>query len=393
MNKWPFVALGEVCDVIAGGTPSRKNPSFFGGDIPWVKISDMLQGSITSTDETITKDGLENSSAKILPSGTVLISIFATIGRTAILGINAATNQAIVGVIPKPEAKLNKNFLRYVLDSSILELTKEARGVAQININGKILKSLKIPLPPLAEQNQIVCLLDEAETLHATRLHANTLMDQFVPALFHEMFGNPLINEKGWPVKKVSDVGEVLLGRQRAPQYQTGLHTHSYVRVANVFEDYLDLSDVLSMDFNERDFKRFKLEDGDILLNEGQSTELVGRPAMWHNEILDCCFQNTLIRFRADRTKTEPEFSLWLFLSYLRTGEFAKISAKTSNVAHLGSGRFANMSYIVPPLHFQKEFAARVGEARAIQSAQGRSAGRVEALYQSMLSRAFAGEL
>lgn len=95
------------------------------------------------------------------------------------------------------------------------------------------------------------------------------------------------------------------------------------------------------MDFNPSDFKKYRLEEGDILLNEGQSTELVGRPAMWRNEISGCCFQNTLVRFKAKKGVVEPYYALFVFLHYLWYGRFASLSSKTSSVAHLGAARFA----------------------------------------------------
>ena len=83
------------------------------------------------------------------------------------------------------------------------------------------------------------------------------------------------------------------------------------------------------------DFATFRLRHGDILLNEGQSTELVGRPAMWRDEIPECCFQNTLVRFRSDPGKTVPEFALEVFLFYLRSGQFARISSKERQAWHI----------------------------------------------------------
>ena len=98
-----------------------------------------------------------------------------------------------------------------------------------------------------------------------------------------------------WAWATVEDVGEVRLGRQRSPQHHSGRHMRPYLRVANVFEDRIDTSDVKHMNFTPEEFEVYLLKEGDILLNEGQSLELVGRPAMYRNEIPDCCFQNNAL--------------------------------------------------------------------------------------------------
>jgi type I restriction enzyme S subunit len=103
----------------------------------------------------------------------------------------------------------------------------------------------------------------------------------------------------GWAWARVSSVGTVQLGRQRAPQHHRGPHMRPYLRVANVFEDQIDTSDVMSMNFSPEEFEVYRLEHGDILLNEGQSPHLVGRPAMYRGEVAGACFQNTLVRFKA----------------------------------------------------------------------------------------------
>ena len=260
-------------------------------------------------------------------------------------------------------------------------------------INVGRLKQLEVVLPPLAEQRRIAEVLDGAEALRAKRRAALAQLDSLTQSLFPDFFGNPMKNERGWTLLKVGVAGRVQLGRQRAPQYQSGKHTRPYVRVANVYEDRLALSDVLSMDFDREDFAAYRLEYGDILLNEGQSTELVGRTAMWRNEIPDCCFQNTLIRFQPNRETTLPEFALALFLHYYRTGEFAKISSKTSNVAHLGAGRFAAMPFPLPPISLQREFARRVTAVETLKTAHRASLAEMDALFATLQHRAFRGEL
>jgi len=174
---WSSALIGELCEVSAGGTPSRNRSEYWDGNIPWVKISDMLQGTITRTEEYISQAGLENSAAKVLPAGTLLLSIFATIGRTAVLGIEATTNQAIVGLSLKDAARVDRDFLHRFLDLRSVELEQRARGVAQVNINSSILKALSVPLPPLSEQRRIAVLLDRAETLRAKRRAALAQLD------------------------------------------------------------------------------------------------------------------------------------------------------------------------------------------------------------------------
>ena len=125
----------------------------------------------------------------------------------------------------------------------------------------------------------------------------------------------------GWAWATVGEVGNVMLGRQRAPKYHDGPHMRPYLRVKNVFEDRIDLTDVKQMEFSDDEYQRYKLEPGDILLNEGQSPELIGRPAMYRGELPGVCFTNSLIRFNP-RTDIDGRYALYLFRHYLRSGRF-----------------------------------------------------------------------
>lgn len=138
-----------------------------------------------------------------------------------------------------------------------------------------------------------------------------------------------------------------------------------YLRVANVLDGYIDTSDVLQMPFTSDERARFSLKPGDILLNEGQSLELVGRSAIYVGDPKNCCFQNTLVRFRA-RVGTDHRYAQYVFESYLRRGEFAKIAMQTTSIAHLGTGRFAKMVFLAPPYEEQVAIGAALADADAL---------------------------
>ncbi|EAL4714638.1 restriction endonuclease subunit S [Campylobacter upsaliensis] len=158
-STWAWVKLGDICEIVSGGTPSRDKIEYWhNGTIPWVKIADVKNNVVNQTQEFITELGLENSSAKIFTKGTLLYTIFATLGETAILNIDAATNQAIAALIETYD--YDTKFLMYCLMSMKDYVNSLGRGVAQNNINQTMLKNFTIPLPPLKEQQEIVKKLD-----------------------------------------------------------------------------------------------------------------------------------------------------------------------------------------------------------------------------------------
>ena len=288
------------------------------------------------------------------------------------------------------ESKIKYKFLYYVLLGRGLNDT--ITGSAQPQITRASLTKVTFPLPPLPEQERIVRLLDEAESLRVTRERANVRMEQFVPALFQEMFGDPAKTE--FPIKVLNEIADVVSGIAKGRKFNGQKPvTINYLRVANVQAGYLDLSEIKTIEALPSEVEGLQVRIGDVLLTEGGDFDKLGRGAMLEVDLPNCIHQNHVFRARVNQDYLLPVF----FHDYLQTQQakkyFLSCAKKTTNLASINLTQLRALPVPLPPLAVQREFAARVGAARGVQSAQGKSAGRVEALYQSMLSRAFVGEL
>lgn len=159
---WTWKPLGEVCKTGSGGTPLSSRKEYYeGGKIPWLLSGEVAQGNVREAKNFITKAGLENSAAKLFPKNTVLVAMYgATAGQVGILRFEAATNQAVCGILPND--KFVPEFLFYFLLAKKDELVAQATGNAQPNISQIKIKNTEVPVPSLAEQRRIVDLLDEA---------------------------------------------------------------------------------------------------------------------------------------------------------------------------------------------------------------------------------------
>jgi type I restriction enzyme S subunit len=194
----PKSRLGSIARVTSGGTPSRDNPAFWGGKIPWIKTGELLDGDIYAAEECITQDGVDGSSAKVFPPETILVALYGqgqTRGRTGRLKIPAATNQACCAILPKLE-QLEPKFVQLWLRSLYVELREKAQGGAQPNWNGAMIKNLEVAIPPLPEQRRIVSELNglQAEVDTLKRLQAETAaeLDALLPAILDRAFKGEL---------------------------------------------------------------------------------------------------------------------------------------------------------------------------------------------------------
>ncbi|MBH2564780.1 restriction endonuclease subunit S [Serratia marcescens] len=210
-----YLKIEDFCSTGSGGTPSKSKPEYYeGGDIPWIKSGDLKDSTIYDANEYITVAGLENSSAKIVEKDSILIAMYgATVGRLAILGINAATNQAICNIRPDTTIA-DMKYLYYFLKSKFSYFVENAVGGAQPNISQGLIKSLEVPLPSLIEQKRIADILDKAADIRQKREQAIKLADDFLRTTFATMYGNPITNPKKWPIHLMGEIIEFKGGNQ-----------------------------------------------------------------------------------------------------------------------------------------------------------------------------------
>lgn len=162
IEKWNICKVKDVAKITSGGTPSRQIPQYFEGDIPWIKTGEIVWNRIYDSTEHITQDAVNNSSAKIIPSNSVLVAMYGqglTRGRAAILEKEACTNQAVCALIPNE--KVTSKFLYYYFMKNYWKFRQSAKGENQENLSGKVIGEFEINVPSISEQNEIVRILDK----------------------------------------------------------------------------------------------------------------------------------------------------------------------------------------------------------------------------------------
>ncbi|MBT7395591.1 MAG: N-6 DNA methylase [Prolixibacteraceae bacterium] len=192
-SDWEMVDLQEVCNVTSGGTPDRKNDSYWNGNIPYVKTGEIYFNKIASAEEFITEEGLKNSSTRLISPGTILMAMYGqgvTRGRVAILEIEAAINQAVAAISSK-NGKITTEFLFYQLQGlyEYLRMISDARGGNQSNLNAKLIKELKIVVPSLEIQNKIVSQIGKELELVNANKHMIEIFEQKIKDRIAKVWG------------------------------------------------------------------------------------------------------------------------------------------------------------------------------------------------------------
>lgn len=374
------VKLGEICEIQAGGTPSRNKQEFWvQGNIPWVKIKDINSKYISKVEEHITDLGLRFSSAKLLSRGTILYTIFATIGEVAILDIDAATNQAIAGLYLKSE-KVLKDYLYYFLISIKNRVKDDSRGVAQNNINLTYLKNIEVPIVEIAHQQEICDNLSTINQIIAQRNKQLIELSNLVKSRFNEMFGDDSNFEK----VLLSSVCDVRDGTHDSPKYvKKGFPLITSKNVTNGVIDFNNTNYISQLDF-EKINQRSKVDYGDILL---PMIGTIGNPVVVDTRRMFAIKNVALIKFYNESTVHNIYIKNLLTSFYFDKQVLQKIRGGTQKFIALRDIR--GFQIPLPPLSLQNEFVDFVAQVDKSQLAIQKSLEELETLKKSLMQEYF----
>ena len=344
---------------MSGGTPSRsKNEYWENGNIPWIKIGNIKSKYVNEYDELITEQGLNNSSAKLLKKGTILYTIFATLGEVAILDIEACTNQAIAGInITNP--RITTDYLYYYLKSKKDYVNNIGRGVAQNNINLTTLKNFEIPLIDVDKQLNIVEILEKVERMICLKEKEIDDLDLLIKARFVEMFCH-----KGYTVLEWNDVFNT----------RTGKLDSNAATENGKYPFFTCSKDILYID----DFGF----DQEALLLAGNNA--AGKYDVKYYKGKFNAYQRTyVLTLRGNWSYQLFRYQLEDKLEYLRQQSLGGLT-KYLTMKILGE-----LSFIIPPIEKQKEFELFVQQVDKSREEVKRSLEKTQQLYDSLMQEYF----
>jgi type I restriction enzyme S subunit len=395
--SWPTLNLGDLGIVFAGGTPSRANSDFWGKGIKWLSIRNYKDFDVViRTKEQITNEGLENSSAKLFEKGSVIISIFATLGRVAILGEDMATNQAIAAI--KCHDFVDNKYLMYALKAQLSQIERQSGGVAQKNINLSILKGLQIPLPPLEIQKKIAAVLEKADQLRKDCQQMEQDLNSLAQSVFIDMFGSQVKGYSDWPTHRIEELAEDKKGSMRTGPFGSDLK-HSEFVGKGVAVIGIDNAVKNEFAWGERRFitsekyeklKRYRVYPQDLIVTIMGTT---GRIAVVPDDIPLSISTKHLAVITLDKNKIKPEFLAIAIKTHPDLLKQIKVSNKGAIMDGLNLGLIKALQLRLPPLSLQMEYLEtlkviqdRVFEARTSHIPN-------DDLFNALMQKAFKGEL
>ncbi|MCX4776745.1 restriction endonuclease subunit S [Streptomyces sp. NBC_01264] len=363
--SWATIPLKRIAVLTAGGTPAVGEPTYWsdeGEGNAWVSISDMSSvDSVTATARRVSDAGLRSARIALGDPGTLLFSMYASLGHTAWLSTPAAWNQAILGM--RSDSTTDARFLRYSLVSLRPTLLEQARSNTQSNLNAEQVGNLAIPRPPLGEQRRVADFLDvetaRIDRTAAARQAQQSILRERELSLISETLSGGVGPRGGrstgmpwlpaipadWKIGPVYAYFSTELGKMLNAERATGDRQRPYLRNANVHWYDIDISDMATMSFDASETHRYSVAPGDLLVCEGGAG--VAEAAVWNGEISDCYYQKSLHRVRRSGHVPVEWLMYWLRLAK-HVGVF-EADGNIATIPHLTGEQLREYRIPIPP--------------------------------------------
>lgn len=384
-HGWEYKLLGEVSEIVGGSTPKTSIDSYWGGEYPWVTPAE-LNGAkyIDKTERTITDEALAHTNLQLLPVGTVLLSSRAPIGKLAITKTPMYCNQGFKNIIPGDS--LYNEFAYWYLTYKKDYIISLGRGATFKEISKSITEKIPIPIPPIEEQTAICSLLDKLSLVIEKKKQQVKELDNLAQAIFYDMFGDPVENEKGWKVKSLNDVCDVRDGTHDSPKYIDG-GDYILITSKNIVDGKIDYSNINYITKEDYDAinKRSKVDDGDIIM---AMIGTIGKPIIVKMQEYKFCIKNVaLIKFYKESTVSNIYIKALLSSSTFSQHIISKNQGGTQKFVALGTIR--KLSIPIPPLSLQQSFAQKVEAIERQKELINQSIREAQTLFDSRMEYYF----
>ena len=378
-------SLKEIASLIrTGKTPPTKEDKYFNGEINWYSPGDLDKTKYLFTAKrTITQQAIEDKKAITFPKDTLLVGCIGDIGKLGITSELSSSNQQLTGILPNNET--NVSYLYYWFKGNKKVLENYSNNAVVPILNNRTLETVKIPLPPLDQQKKIAAILDAADAYKQKTKALIEKYDELTQSLFLDMFGDPVTNPKGWEWQNLKDISDYFIGLTYKPENvaEDGIIV---LRSSNIKDGELAFKDVVRVDNEVK--PKLIVKDKDILMcSRNGSARLVGKVALIRNLREAMTFGAFMTIIRSDQYN--------YLLNYFRTLGFRRqiATGATSTVNQITKKMLDRIVLPKPPNELQNQFAERV-QAIEVQKAQVQaSLAQAEDLFNSLLQRAFKGEL
>ena len=371
--------LDELFDLQMGKTPSRNNPEYWNSeDHKWISISDLSKCGkyILDTKEYISDKAVQESGISCIPANTVIMSFKLSIGKTAITKEPIYSNEAIMSFRDKHFVELLPDYIFYMFTGKDWEAGTN-KAVMGKTLNKATLSSIKVSIHPISEQRKIVAVLDKANSIIEDRQRELTRLDELIKARFVEMFGDPVLNPKGFPVYRMDEVVEFQGGSQPNKKYFEYEPTPYNIRLIQI-RDYK--TDNYITYIPKAMAKRFCTAD-DIMIGR------YGPPIFQVLQGIEGSFNVALMK--ATPKMGRKEFVRYFLKQDCLLHYLEGMSKRTAGQDGIQMDKLKSYPFPMPPLELQEQFESFVAQVDKSKVAVQAALDKAQLLFDSLMQEYF----